>query len=517
MRPDTSVVALDAEGTAGAIARESGATVTDADRIAPLRPENLAYVIYTSGSTGKPKGAGNTHAGVVNRLAWMKDQLGFGPQDVVLQKTPATFDVSVWEFLLPLLYGARLVVARPEGHRDPAYLAELIEQQAITSLHFVPSMLDAFLGSNPSPNSVATLRHVVTSGEALSRTSQVECHRLFGGRLWNLYGPTEAAIDVTCWGSTMSEDGDPPIGSPIWNTGVHILDGCLRAVPVGVWGELYISGAGLARGYWGRPGLTAERFVACPFGVPGERMYRTGDLGRWRSDGVLEFGGRADQQVKLRGFRIEPGEIESALVGIEGVGQAVVVLREVGGEGRLVGYLVAAAGGRVPSAPELRAALLSRLPDYMVPSAFVVLDELPLTGSGKLDRKVLPAPEIVGEGGYVAPGTAAEALLCRLYEELTGAKRVSADDSFFALGGHSLLAMRLVGLLRREAGVEIGIRSVFEAPTPQGLGRIVEGASRALRGEPVAGSGRTDDGGVVLSWGQERLWMLDRLERQSAR
>ena len=342
--------------------------------------------------------------------------------------------------------------------------------------------------------------------------AEVVKHFARNRRFINAYGPTETTVCATLTAPLdPSHTGSPPIGSPIWNTEIHVVDGFLRLVPVGVWGEMYISGAGLARGYVGRPDLTAERFVACPFGAPGSRMYRTGDLGRWRADGVLEFGGRCDDQVKLRGFRIEPGEIEAVLVQQPGIAQAAVVLRDVAGEKRLVAYVTADAE-TAPDTETLRRGLEASLPDYMVPSAFMVLDALPLSPSGKLDRRALPDPEFMGSADYTPPETADEALLCRLFEELTSASRVSVTDSFFALGGHSLMAMRLVAAIRKERGVELPLRAVFAQQNPRTLARALALASVETLGAVIAGSGVGDDGIAALSLGQERLWSLDQLE-----
>jgi len=489
----------------------------DAGRTAPLQPGNLAYLIYTSGSTGTPKGAGNTHAGAANRLAWMQYVLRLTGEDRVLQKTPWTFDVSVWEFLLPLLHGATLVIARPDGHKDPRYLSDLIAAQRITTLHFVPSMLAAFL-DEAAHERFDSLRHIVTSGEALAGTVRNRClTALPAATLWNLYGPTEASIDVTAWRCVPEPDEmAPSIGSPIWNTQLYVLDASLSPVPIGVAGELYIAGAGVARGYLGRPGLTAERFLACPFGPSGARMYRTGDLARWRPDGTLDFLGRADDQVKIRGFRIEPGEIEAALSAHPDLARVSVQPREIAGEIRLVAYLVPRPGRPVPPAAELRQALAAKLPDYMVPSAFVALAALPLTPNGKLDRRALPAPEGIETGTpYRAPRDAGEALLCALYRELTGAARVGIDDGFFALGGHSLLALRLIARLRQEQGVELPLRSLFEHPAPEALARVLARAQRDAMPPIPPGAGR-DGNRVVLSYGQVRLWTLDRIEGPSA-
>ena len=441
-----------------------------------LHPENLAYLIYTSGSTGKPKGAGNTHAGLHNRLAWMQDAYGLTAADVVLQKTPFSFDVSVWEFFWPLITGARLVLAAPGAHRDPARLVETIRRQGVTTLHFVPSMLQAFLAQvSAQPEGArhcSGVRRLICSGEALSAELRDQALQLLPqAQLENLYGPTEASIDVTRWACRDDDSPEVPIGRPIWNTRAYVLDCGLEPVPAGVVGELYIAGVGLARGYLNRSGLSAERFVADPHGSAGSRMYRTGDLARWRGDGVLEFLGRADAQLKLRGFRIEPGEIEAALVRQAGVAQAAVVARQDGsGDQRLVGYVVAAPGS-VVDLSGLRSALSLVLPDYMVPSAIVALDRLPLTPNGKLDRRALPAPEVAPSALHRPPRTPQEDILCSLFAEVLGVERVGIDDDFFALGGHSLLATRLISRIRSTLDVEVSIRSLFEAPSVAALGR----------------------------------------------
>ncbi|MFD5246239.1 non-ribosomal peptide synthase/polyketide synthase [Amycolatopsis sp. NPDC058340] len=450
-------------------------------------PSSPAYVIYTSGSTGRPKGVVVPHAGIVNRLLWMQDEYGLAADDRVLQKTPSSFDVSVWEFFWPLITGATLVVAKPEGHKDPAYLAELIRTAGITTVHFVPSMLALFLETADCTG----LRRVICSGEALPS----ELAARVDVPLFNLYGPTEASVDVTAWRAGAETTPSVPIGRPVWNTRTYVLDARLNPVPPGVPGELYLAGVQLARGYLARPGLTAERFVADPFGGPGERMYRTGDLARWSDDGVLEFLGRVDDQVKIRGFRVELGEVEAALTASGSVARAVVVARE----DRLVAYVVGSADG-------LREAVAEKLPEHMVPSAFVVLDEIPLTPNGKLDRKALPAPEFAAAEGR-EPRNPREEALCALFADVLGVERVGIDDGFFALGGHSLLVMRLVSRISASLGATVTVRDVFDAPTVAALAeRLAEPSA-----QPVLSAGHRPDL-LPLSPAQQRLWFLYRLE-----
>ncbi|HZI03090.1 MAG TPA: amino acid adenylation domain-containing protein, partial [Archangium sp.] len=433
-----------------------------------VAPEGAAYIIYTSGSTGRPKGALNTHVAICNRLLWMQAAYGLTSQDTVLQKTPFGFDVSVWEFFWPLLTGARLVMAVPGGHQDGAYLVRTIASERITTLHFVPSMLQAFL-EQPGLESCTHLQRVVCSGEALPAELAQRCLERLPARLYNLYGPTEAAVDVTHW---TCERGDArrgvPIGRPITNLRLHILDAHLRPVPMGVPGELYIGGIGLARGYYRRPDLTAERFVADPVSTePGARLYKTGDLARYLPGGEIEYLGRTDFQVKLRGFRIELGEIEASLGQHPAVREVVVMAREdMPGDKRLVAYLSARTGHTLDT-DALRAHLAKELPEYMVPSAFVVLETLPLTPNGKADRKALPAPAALASGGraYAPPRTRTEELLCGLFARLLNVERVGIHDDFFQLGGHSLLATRLVARVQESLGVELSLRELFEAPT----------------------------------------------------
>jgi len=437
-------------------------------------PGDLAYVIYTSGSTGKPKGAMNEHQAVCNRLLWMQDTYGLTASDRVLQKTPFSFDVSVWEFFWPLMTGARLVIARPEGHKDPSYLVQRIREEGITTLHFVPSMLRAFLEAE-GVEECSSVKRVICSGEALPYELQ---ERFFGRlgltELHNLYGPTEAAVDVTWW---PCERGSArkvvPIGRPVANTRMYVLDSSLNPVPVGVPGELYIGGVQVGRGYWGRPELTAEKFIPDPF-VPGGRLYKTGDLSRWLPDGVIEYLGRNDFQVKVRGLRIELGEIEAALSEHVTVGQAVVVSREeIPGDVRLVAYLVPRADAS-PSVADLRIFLKDRLPEYMIPSAFVILPSLPLNPSGKVDRKALPAPERMRSSlatQYEAPRTEVEAMIADLWKDVLRLEKVGVHDNFFDLGGHSLLLVQVQARLERHLKRKLAVVDLFQYPSIETLSR----------------------------------------------
>ncbi|WP_316186189.1 non-ribosomal peptide synthase/polyketide synthase [Bradyrhizobium sp. SZCCHNR31011] len=433
-------------------------------------PANLAYVIYTSGSTGRPKGVMNAHRGIVNRLAWMQAAYQLTPDDRVLQKTPFGFDVSVWEFFWPLAHGAELVIARPGGHQDPAYLAELIEQARVSIVHFVPSMLQAFLEAADLKR-CGSLRATICSGEALAVETQNRFLDLLPScRLHNLYGPTEAAVDVSAWACRLEPAATQvPIGRPISNIQLYVLDHRLNPVPIGVAGELHIGGIGVARGYLLRPGLTAERFVPNPF-TPGERLYRTGDLARWRSDGALDYLGRIDHQVKIRGFRIELGEIEAALSAHAEVEQAAVVVREDSGERRLVGYVTTRDDARC-EADALRRHLQATLPDHMVPSAIVRLDRLPLSPNGKLDRNALPAPEWQGRGEIIAPRNATEEALVAIWREVLKRERVSVTDNFFELGGDSIQSIQVVARAKR-AGLSLTARQVFEQQTIAALAAV---------------------------------------------
>jgi amino acid adenylation domain-containing protein len=429
--------------------------------VSEVVPDHLAYVIYTSGSTGRPKGVMIRHRNVVSLFSSAPLGSCFGPRDVVLAVTSLSFDISALELLLPLLSGARVVVAASAIVADGVELHRLFNDAGVTAMQATPTSWHLLLSAGWSASIPV---RALCGGEALTRDLANQLLER-GAEVWNLYGPTETTI----WSAVMllRESGTDavPIGRPLANTQLYVLDGDLSPVPIGVAGELYIGGVGLARGYLNRPGLTAERFVPNPFAV-GERLYRTGDLGRWRADGTLEFLGRIDHQVKVRGFRIELGEIEAALLQHPGVRQAVTVARDDGpGEKRLVAYVVPH-DGLGPSAGDLRAHLKASLPDYMVPSAFVMMPALPLTPNGKVDRRALPAPDGQAEQRlYVAPRTPSEEMLAAILADVLRLPRVGVHDNFFDLGGHSLLAMRVTARVRQTFGVELPLRTIFQTPT----------------------------------------------------
>ncbi|HEJ7988955.1 TPA: amino acid adenylation domain-containing protein [Serratia marcescens] len=471
---------------------------------------HLAYVIYTSGSTGKPKGAMNEHRGVVNRLVWMQEAYGLTAADTVLQKTPFGFDVSVWEFFWPLMVGARLVMAKPEGHKDPDYLSRAIEQYGVTTLHFVPSMLQSFLADGQAATRCGQVVRVMCSGEALPATLVAEFYRrLPQAELHNLYGPTEAAVDVTAWHcSREAERVSVPIGRPIANTRIYLLDERGQPVPLGAVGELYIGGVQVARGYLHRPELTAERFLSDPF-APGGRMYRTGDVARYLANGDIEYLGRNDQQVKIRGFRIECGEIEAALATHPAVREAVVDARAVGDDKRLVAWVVPAADvAEETLAGALRQHVSAALPDYMVPSAWVVVAALPLSPNGKLDRRALPEPQgAQSQAAYEAPQGEHETLLAAIWRELLNVERVGRHDNFFELGGHSLLAVRLTNRLQQMEW-QLPLQVLFANPTLLALAQQLRRTDEAL--PPIEAMPR--GAALPLSFAQQRLWFLTQLE-----
>ncbi|GGY37539.1 amino acid adenylation domain-containing protein [Streptomyces djakartensis] len=443
----------------------------DTARATRLTPTHPAYVLYTSGSTGTPKGVVVPHAAVVNRLLGIQAEYGLEPSDIVLYKAPTAFDASVWEFFWPLTTGARIVVAEPEGHRDPVYLAAVIREHAVTTVHFVPSMLRVFL-DEPAAAGCTSLRRVLTGGEPLPADLRDRTLNVLDVALHHLYGPTETAIHATSWtcerepATGSDAAGRPvPIGRPVTNVRAYVLDAGLGPVPPGTVGEVYLAGVQLARGYLNRRDLTAERFVACPFGAPGERMYRTGDLALWTADGVLRFVGRADDQVKLRGFRIELGEVEAVLARHETVARAAAVVREdEPGRRRLVAYVVAAPGAD-PRETDLRAHAAAALPEFMVPAHVAVVAALPLTTSGKLDRRALPEPGPRFVTSKRPARTPEEEVLRGLFAEFVGVAGAGIDDDFFELGGDSLAAIRLVSRIRDTMGLDLSVRDLFAAPT----------------------------------------------------
>ncbi|HFT3533833.1 TPA: enterobactin non-ribosomal peptide synthetase EntF [Klebsiella variicola] len=440
-------------------------------------PDHTAYIIFTSGSTGRPKGVMVGQTAIVNRLLWMQDRYPLSAQDVVAQKTPCSFDVSVWEFWWPFIAGAQLVMAEPEAHRDPQAMQQFFARYGVTTTHFVPSMLAAFVASLDADSVAAcrTLRRVFCSGEALPTELCREWERLTGAPLHNLYGPTEAAVDVSWYPACGPElaavtGSSVPIGWPVWNTGLRILDAAMRPVPPGVAGDLYLTGIQLAQGYLGRPDLTASRFIADPF-APGERMYRTGDVARWLTNGAVEYLGRSDDQLKIRGQRIELGEIDRVMSALPDVAQAVshaCVFNQAaatGGDARqLVGYLVSDSGLPLDTAA-LKARLAEQLPPHMVPVVLMQLAELPLSANGKLDRKALPLPTLGGERSGRPPEPGMETLVATAFSQLLGCEVNDIDADFFALGGHSLLAMRLAAQLSRQLARQVTPGQVMVAST----------------------------------------------------
>jgi amino acid adenylation domain-containing protein len=467
---------LDVTEKQGALGPSGAQPDSDAMGKVSISKENPAYIIYTSGSTGTPKGVINTHEGIVNRLLWMQAAYNLGPDDRVLQKTPFTFDVSVWEFFWPLTQGATLVVASPEGHRDSRYLADVIEAECITTVHFVPSMLDVFLREEVLH--CPSLRRVVCSGEALSQQLVSKLHSRFSASVYNLYGPTEAAVDVTHWECSRETTGSRvAIGQPIWNTNLYVLDDNLQPVPAGIPGELYIAGKGLARGYLGRAALTADSFVPNPYGEAGSRIYRTGDLARWKADGVLDYLGRRDNQTKIRGMRLELGEVEAALLQYPRIRQVVVIVREdTPGHQKLAAYYttVMPDGQQyLPDAESLRSYLSTLLPEYMVPSLYVRLDRLPLLPNGKLDHKALPIPQADAycAAVYEPPLGHVESTLAQLWTQVLKVPQVGRRDNFFQLGGHSLLVLDLIHGMRQK-GLHVGVRELFTTPNLAALAGV---------------------------------------------
>jgi amino acid adenylation domain-containing protein len=481
--------------------------------VSGVHPANLAYVIYTSGSTGEPKGAMNTHRGICNRLLWMQQAYRLTPHDRILQKTPFTFDVSVWEFFWPLLNGAAIIMARPDGHQDASYLVDTIRRERVTVVHFVPSMLRAFLDAH-DVQACRSLAHIFCSGESLSVELRDRCHAALAGQLHNLYGPTEAAVDVTAW-HCPPNDARPtvPIGRPIANTQIHILDRYFQPVPVGVAGELYIGGENVGRGYLNRRDLTAERFIPNPFGhEPGTRLYRTGDLARYAADGTIEYVGRIDHQVKVRGVRIELAEIETVMLKHPQVQAAAAAISATASDNpRLVAYFIAHPD-RPPSTSELRQFLSARLPQPMIPEIFEQVAAFPLTTSGKVDRKRLPAPRLLRpnlDTAFERPRTSAETIIANVWQRVLGVDRIGVDDNFFDLGGHSLRMTQVMALLQQQFDRPLSMVELFQYPTIHSL-------ADHLAGRAPADNGRAGD--RVLDPRRHRLRVeASRMARQRHR
>ncbi|WP_240660334.1 non-ribosomal peptide synthetase [Streptomyces sp. WAC 01529] len=497
------VVLLDEARTTAALAAESPAPLYTA-----VLPDQLAYVIYTSGSTGRPKGVAVAHGGVANLAEAMRPAMGVAEGVAVLQFASFSFDAAVLDVAVTLAAGGTLAIATSRERAEPAALARMIDAAGVSTASVVPSLLSVL-----DPAAVPGVRNWVLGAELL--TADLAARWTPQARVWNTYGPTEATVMATVGpvdSAITAGDEPPPIGRPLANMRTYVLDGFLRPVPPGVVGEVYLAGPGVARGYVGRAGLTAERFVACPFGAGG-RMYRTGDLARWTSDGQLLFAGRADDQVKIRGFRVELGEVEAALSAHPAVRQAVAVVREDRpGDRRLVAYLVRE--GEYGIAPQrIRDQLALRLPEFMVPAAVLVLDALPLTVNGKLDRAALPAPDFTPRASGREPRTQTEEILCGLFGEVLGLEWVGAEDGFFELGGDSLLAMRLISRVRAVLEAEVGIAELFGAPTVAGLARLIDGGAGGFAGEARAAlRPRPRPDVVPLSFAQQRMWFLNRME-----
>ena len=484
-------------------------------------PRNLSYLIYTSGSTGRPKGVLVEHQALVNRIHWMQKRYPLTAADVVLQKTPYSFDVSVWEFFWPMMTGSELVFAVPEGHKDVEYLEGLINRAGVTTLHFVPSMLRTFLESARA--GCGSVKQIFCSGEALDKKSVDEYRTKFPQAvLHNLYGPTEAAIDVTAYDCSQLKYPFVPIGAPIDNTQMYVLDRYNQVQAIGMPGELHIAGDGLARGYLNRPELTQEKFVANPF-EPGTRMYKTGDLARWLDDGNIQYLGRMDTQVKIRGFRIELGEIEARLNQHEEIEDSVVIAHGGEGEKQLVGFYRAKATTAEQIVQlrqeELRGHLQKTLPEYMVPGVWVSLAEIPLNTNGKVDRRALAKMEVERASGreYEAPGTEIEKQLVSIWAEVLklGPEKIGRKDNFFELGGHSLLATQLIAKIRSRLEIELPLKALFEEPSIARLAGLIarRGKSKVAAIQPVD---RTQLERLPLSFAQERLWFIHQMEPESA-
>ncbi|MGY1952550.1 non-ribosomal peptide synthetase [Pseudomonas pergaminensis] len=470
-----------------------------------LHGDNLAYVIYTSGSTGQPKGVGNTHAALAERLQWMQATYQLNETDVLMQKAPISFDVSVWECFWPLISGCRLVLAGPGEHRDPHRIAQLVQEHGVTTLHFVPPLLQLFI-DEPLVAECTSLRRLFSGGEALpAELRNRVLAKLPEVQLHNRYGPTETAINVTHWHCRVEDGERSPIGRPLGNVICRVLDEQLNPVPLGVPGELCIGGIGLARGYLGRAGLTAERFVADHHGA---RLYRTGDRARWNADGVIEYLGRLDQQVKLRGFRVEPEEIEARMLALEGIAQAVVLVRDA----QLIGYYTAPAE---LDEQQVKTALAAELPEYMVPALLMRLDSMPLSPSGKLDRRALPEP-VWHVREHVEPETPLQQQIAAIWREVLGLPGIGLRDDFFALGGHSLLATQIISRTRQACDVELPLRTLFEASELGAFAEqvaLIQASGQRNQQTAIAKVDRSQP--VPLSYSQQRMWFLWQMEPDS--
>ncbi|MFE0749659.1 amino acid adenylation domain-containing protein, partial [Gordonia sp. NPDC058843] len=514
---DVTVVTIDTEAEIDL----ATPAVSDAERLAPLHPDDAAYTLFTSGSTGRPKGVTVSHRAIVNRLEWMRDWYAIKDSDVFVQKTPITFDVSVWELFLPFAVGATLVVAEPDRHGDPRYLADLVAAEQVTVIHFVPSMLSVFLDVlGDRVGALSSLRLTFTSGEALTAAvAQALVTALPAAELHNLYGPTEAAVDVTAH-QVRAGESSVPIGVPVPGTTTFVLDSRLQLVPSGVPGELYLGGVQLARGYASRAALSAERFVASPFaagtegagtrdtgfGEPGERLYRTGDLVRWNAKGQLEYLGRTDFQVKLRGQRLELGEVESVLMSAPGVLHAAAAVTEVSGQSHLVAYVS-------PDTVDLdvvKSVVAQALPAYMRPSVWMTLDRLPLNTAGKVARRRLPVPELTVEE-FAAPESDVEVSISAVVADVLGADRVSVTQSFFDLGGNSLSAARVAARVADLLDVDVSVGDLFDAPSVRDLAALVSGRGRSI--PRVTAMPRPDR--LPLSTAQSRMWFINQFDTAS--
>ncbi len=480
-----------------------------------VTPDNLAFILYTSGSTGRPKGVMNTHRGIFNRQIWMQETYPLIETDKVLQLASFSFDFSVWEILAPLSYGACVILPRPEGQRDSGYLIDLIIDRGVTIVHFIPSMLEAFLDEE-DVKKCKSLRRVFSGGEALSFNLQRRITSLLKAGFHNQYGPTEASIDVTYWDCEHDEKEEVvSIGRPNANNRVYVLDSRFRPAAIGISGELYIGGVAVVRGYLNQPGMTAERFLPDPYSAEaGARMYRTGDLAKYLSDGRLQYLGRADNQVKLRGYRIEMGEIEAVIEQHERVKKSVVMAREEEGAGkRLVCYYTSE--GEV-SREELREHLGRKLPEYMVPGMFIEMEQMPLTANGKVDLRALPSAEQISnevEDPYEQPCNAIEEIIAGIWSEVLRVSKVGVNDNFFKLGGHSILATQIISRVRKALRKDIELRSLFETPTVRGIARrIQELMQGSTDHQPPQIEPATRNSILPLSFAQQRLWLLHQIE-----